>query len=186
MDEEKNNKQASTTEIKEEKLEPSEKGSQLAEVRSQPGMTEQTIRPEANRSKSEENNGTNMNVEDIVEEITELTNPNNSDQEKGKKKIKPNRRIPGKKPDEQPKAPNVNLLTQKPFAINEESEASVQIHNNRPETKAPQAAAEKQEVQFISSDEGQTEMKDESAEKKPEPANTETNQQKVVGVKPQE
>ena len=182
MDEEKNNKPASTSEIKEEKIEPSEKGSQLAEVRSQPAINEQAIRPETHRSKSEENNGTNLNVEDIVEEITELTNPNNSDQEKGKKKVKPNRKIPGKKPDEQPKAPNINLLTQKPFAVNEESEASVQTHNNRPETKAP----EKQEVQFISSDEGQTKMQDESAEKKPEPANTEPDQQKAVVVKPQE
>jgi len=75
--------------------------------------------------KTKERLDENVSAEDIVEEITELTNPGLFDQSKNKRAKPSANKKPVKKPSEEPAKP-----TGKAYAVNEEGEAQAQTGKN--------------------------------------------------------
>jgi len=116
-----------------EKIEDASKIEAKDEVKSEakeqrPSLVDQT----GESLKTKERLDENVSAEDIVEEITELTNPGLFDQNKNKR-AKPSGKKPVKKPSEEPGKPGTQG---KAYAVEEEGEAQSHTGNKNAEGEA--------------------------------------------------
>jgi len=96
----------------------------------------------------------NVSAEDIVEEITELTNPGLFDQNKNKR-AKPSAKKPVKRPSEEPGKPQG-----KTYTVDEEGEEVAQSHTGGKNVEGGDAGG----VQVISSSDDEAQGKEKSGE----------------------
>ncbi len=149
----KENSEGEADEKLEEKIEA--KDEVKSEAKDQrPSQIQAAVDQTGESLKTKERLDENVSAEDIVEEITELTNPGLFDQSKNKRAKPSTNKKPVKKPSEEPAKPAGG----KTYAVNEEGEAQAHTGKN--------LEGDAGGVQVISSSDDEAQGKDKGSEVK--------------------